>query len=748
MENESKGYSDRIITQLSVLHVVTISPCFEHTHRSSFVIVARRHRQFVSPRGISVDALLRLIFTEWLRKCFDLWSVTDVCPHHCFFSLFTMASSRRSAAAGEAQPPPKPLPPAVAKPPPLVVADVPLSTTKALLMSVIFPKIHHVYVPPPTPVVEELSLSQDTAESDGTGSRGDGANEKKRKPDVVVTESGVGETKGGGKKKVGHVRTGSVGVGDKSVLIVNVDNTGDATKPKSIVDTLVDTLVDAGKGKKDQKSQKKKDVVTIVGTETVPSVDIDAEPAKPKEDTKTAAAAAEIMKSDDDIDKAETTDGPASKATDVSSVTSIPDTDRRISEQTDDNEKDEDANSKAESQTNDPNDNQTSDEKVADEGGNIDSNDNNEGENSKHEMVGYVEGDDEKGEEKVQHVVTAEEMATVVRLPTAAEAAAAAAAQQGPDARQMAAEATKKIRTFFGIVNAEEDEKPTIHLTKAEAVDALKHENEMDDDLAPNTAIRVEALLRLTFKDLLAEGHLFNAPIYTDIKTTHDDDDEMWCELSVMIKGASIGLVLDRLERIGVGSSVGTLSIYKAELCRTAYDYGKPTDALSQRDAPKAPAPGGGAKDGADSKLNKSEQGTNKAAVPGGEAGEAQAKNIEAARAEWKNAASRLRVEQVKEQIVEQSALSLDFLALLFIASILAGIGLITDSTVVIVASMLVSPIMGPVMGMVRNQFDLFCSMILVVVRFVPHFSQPSLSLHHIIYHAHNNSVDIRCQSK
>lgn len=605
-------------------------------------------------------------------------------------------ASTRSAAAGEAQPPL--LPPPVAKPPPLVVADVPLSTTKALLMSVIFPKVHHVYVPPPTPVVEEQSLSQDTADSDGSGSHGDGGDGKTIERDDLVKEIGGsdGETKAGEqKKKIGHVRTGSVGVGDKPVLIVNVDNTGDATKPKSIVDTLVDTLVDAGKGKKDQKSQKKKDVVTIVGTETVPSIDIETDLAKPKEDTKTAAKktdATEMVKSDD-IDKAETDNGPASKAADASSIVSKPDTDRRTSEQTDDNDRDGDADSKAE--TKDVNDTQTSDDKTADK-------DDDGGENSKHEMVGYVEGDDEKGEEKVQHVVTAEEMATVVRLPTAAEAAAATAAQQGPDARQIAAEATKKIRTFFGIVNADEDEKPTIHLTKAEAVDALKHENEMDDDLAPNTAIRVEALLRLTFKDLLAEGHLFNAPIYTDIKTTHDDDDEMWCELSVMIKGASIGLVLDRLERIGVGSSVGTLSIYKAELCRTAYAYGKPADALSQRDAPKAPVPGGGAKDGADS--------TNKAAVPGGEAGEFQAKNIEAARAEWKNAASRLRVEQVKEQIVEQSALSLDFLALLFIASILAGIGLITDSTVVIVASMLVSPIMGPVMGMVRNQFDVFWS--------------------------------------
>lgn len=643
-------------------------------------------------------------------------------------------ASTRSAAAGEAQPPP--LPPAVAKPPPLVVADVPLSTTKALLMSVVFPKVHHVFVPP---VVEEQSLSQDTADSDGSGSHGDGGDEKKIEKDGLVKEGGgsVGETKAGEKKKIGHVRTGSVGVGDKSVLIVNVDNTGDATKPKSIVDTLVDTLVDAGKGKKDQKSQKKKDVVTIVGTETVPSVDIDTEPAKPKEDTKTAAKktdAAETVKSDD-IDKAETTDGPASKATEASSIASKPDTDRRTSEQTDDNDRDGDTNSKAE--TKDANDNQTSEETVANEGGKIDNNNDNEGENSKHEIVGYVEGDDEKGEEKVQHVVTAEEMAAVVRLPTAAEAAAAVAAQQGPDARQMAAEATKKIRTFFGIINADEDEKPTIHLTKAEAVDALKHENEMDDDLAPNTTIRVEALLRLTFKDLLAEGHLFNAPIYTDIKTTHDDDDEMWCELSVMIKGASIGLVLDRLERIGVGSSVGTLSIYKAELCRTAYDYGKPAGVLSQRDAPEAGAAKGGAKDGADSKLNKSERGTNKAAVPGGEAGEVQAKNIEAARAEWKNAASRLRVEQVKEQIVEQSALSLDFLALLFIASILAGIGLITDSTVVIVASMLVSPIMGPVMGMVRNQSDFLGSIILIVVHFVPHFSQPPLSLHNLSYTQH-----------
>lgn len=43
--------------------------------------------------------------------------------------------------------------------------------------------------------------------------------------------------------------------------------------------------------------------------------------------------------------------------------------------------------------------------------------------------------------------------------------------------------------------------------------------------------------------------------------------------------------------------------------------------------------------------------------------------------------------------------MTFDFVALLLVASILAGVGLIVNSTVVIVASMLVSPIMGPVMG-------------------------------------------------
>jgi hypothetical protein len=67
----------------------------------------------------------------------------------------------------------------------------------------------------------------------------------------------------------------------------------------------------------------------------------------------------------------------------------------------------------------------------------------------------------------------------------------------------------------------------------------------------------------------------------------------------------------------------------------------------------------------------------------------------------------------VRIVLVSQGSASFtfDYLALLLIASTIAGIGLATNNTVAIVASMLVSPIMGPVMaltfGTVVNNWSL-----------------------------------------
>jgi hypothetical protein len=338
----------------------------------------------------------------------------------------------------------------------------------------------------------------------------------------------------------------------------------------------------------------------------------------------------------------------------------------------------------------------------------------NHSESLREHDIGYVEnedGDDSRNS-IVEHVVTAEEMAAIIKIDLSEEKEEEkekkATIQEKEDKPEVTEEKppevaiytsstasimSEAIRTFFGVVNKDEEQATTVYMNKEEAVAAIKkydplpkkEEEDADEDTdadededAPNTEIKVEALLRMTFKNLYAEGHFYNPPIYTDIQSRlKDGDPDDWVEIAVMVKDSSIGIILERLERIGVGSSVGTIAIFKAELCRTID--------ITKLDACKKEAEESNAKDDED-------------------IAEARAASIEAARAEWKNAASRLRVEQVKEQIHEQAQLDLDFLALLTIASILAGIGLIVNSTVVIVASMLVSPIMGPVMGMVSRK--------------------------------------------
>jgi len=68
-------------------------------------------------------------------------------------------------------------------------------------------------------------------------------------------------------------------------------------------------------------------------------------------------------------------------------------------------------------------------------------------------------------------------------------------------------------------------------------------------------------------------------------------------------------------------------------------------------------------------------------------------------------------VEQVVESIHESAEMDFDYMTLLIIASVIAGIGLATNNSVAIVASMLVSPIMGPVMactfGTIVNKWSL-----------------------------------------
>ena len=63
------------------------------------------------------------------------------------------------------------------------------------------------------------------------------------------------------------------------------------------------------------------------------------------------------------------------------------------------------------------------------------------------------------------------------------------------------------------------------------------------------------------------------------------------------------------------------------------------------------------------------------------------------------NAKARLAIEEIYSDVQMESDMSFDFVAFVVIASCIAGLGLITNNSVMIVASMLVSPLMGPILS-------------------------------------------------
>jgi uncharacterized membrane protein len=61
--------------------------------------------------------------------------------------------------------------------------------------------------------------------------------------------------------------------------------------------------------------------------------------------------------------------------------------------------------------------------------------------------------------------------------------------------------------------------------------------------------------------------------------------------------------------------------------------------------------------------------------------------------------AQRLPIEEIYEAIESQNVLNFDFIIMCMVASVIATIGLLTDNIIVLVASMLVSPLMAPILG-------------------------------------------------
>ena len=167
--------------------------------------------------------------------------------------------------------------------------------------------------------------------------------------------------------------------------------------------------------------------------------------------------------------------------------------------------------------------------------------------------------------------------------------------------------------------------------------------------LVSNDHVALQAIVNKTIAGLGAEGHLDASAVRTVPAASQER-----VLVLLPVDSACLAEVLVRLERVGVGAAAGSQSLAKL--------YVLPLEAARGL-APPGP------------KRRQSRS--------------------DAAQVAFAQAASKLRVEQLRDEVAAAATFSLDFLLLLLVAATLAGVGLATDNTVVIVASMLVSPIMG-----------------------------------------------------
>lgn len=84
-----------------------------------------------------------------------------------------------------------------------------------------------------------------------------------------------------------------------------------------------------------------------------------------------------------------------------------------------------------------------------------------------------------------------------------------------------------------------------------------------------------------------------------------------------------------------------------------------------------------------------------------------------AAEAKTSSLASRLPTELIYADTLASATLTFDYIMFIIVASVLAGIGLVTNSSVIVVASMLVSPLMGPITSCVIREILLPASFLL-----------------------------------
>lgn len=127
---------------------------------------------------------------------------------------------------------------------------------------------------------------------------------------------------------------------------------------------------------------------------------------------------------------------------------------------------------------------------------------------------------------------------------------------------------TKETKKSSSSDSDEEDEPITAE--EAAAIKAVG--TDLDEE-----EVNVEELLRIAVQSLLNELHLLNVPTFSEVldkqeiitkitaqtlfsdHATRIKEVTSWIRMDVMVLPASLGIVMERLERIGLGHQVGTI---------------------------------------------------------------------------------------------------------------------------------------------------------------------------------------------
>ncbi|CAM9233182.1 unnamed protein product [Sphacelaria rigidula] len=230
---------------------------------------------------------------------------------------------------------------------------------------------------------------------------------------------------------------------------------------------------------------------------------------------------------------------------------------------------------------------------------------------------------------------------------------------------------------------------------------SLSEEGEEDEeDGSEDVIIEVEEMVRAMLTDFLEAGYLQGHPTWTSCP------DGKYMNVSFTCHGDLATLVVLKLEYIGIGSDVGAVNATPVQVGRSAVHARKLAEKRRE-----------------ELRLREERKEIKRQRSSGAEYQSSGHRHIvdkltgamedvrRSARQHWGRffvpehdtkflkIASVFRVEELAEQIAGMALFTFDYIMFVVIASIIAAVGLATDNAVVVVAAMLVSPIMGPIMA-------------------------------------------------